>query len=55
MTTKEELFDLTAKREKIIQRIMSLSDEQFDRFLTLYSQQETESYRPDQAPHPTSA
>lgn len=55
MTAKEELFDLSQKREKIIQRILNLSDEQFDRLLTLHSQQETESYQacPDQ--HRTSA
>lgn len=35
--------DLSPEREKIIQRIMNLSDEQFDLLLTLYSQQEKES------------
>lgn len=35
--------NLTAKREAIIQRIMNLSDEQFELLLTLYSQQEQES------------
>lgn len=35
--------DLSPEREKIIQRIMSLSDEQFDLLLTLYSRQDQES------------
>lgn len=35
--------NLSTKREMIIQRIMNLSDEQFDLLLTLYSQQEQES------------
>lgn len=47
MTKNVEMFDLIAnlspKREKIIQRIMNLSDEQFERLVTLYSQQETGS------------
>lgn len=47
MVAKDELHNfndnLTKKREDIIQRIMNLSDEQFDRLLTLYSQQEKES------------
>ena len=55
MTAKEELFDLTVKREKIIQRIMSLSDEQLDRLITLHSQQEKESCPACPAPHLTSA
>lgn len=46
---------LSPKQEKIIKRIMKLSDEQLDRLLTLHSQQEKESYQtcPDQ--HRTSA
>ena len=47
MSAKEELLDstvnLSTKREKIIQRIMNLSEEQFDQLLILYSQQEIES------------
>ncbi len=35
--------DLSQRRENIIQRIMNLSDEQFELLLTLYSQQEKES------------
>jgi hypothetical protein len=52
MSAKEELF---AKREKIIQRILSLSDEQLDRLLTLHSQQEKESCQTCQDQHRTSA
>lgn len=56
MLAKEETFAvLPPERERIIQRIMNLSDEQFDRLLTLYSQQETESCRACPAPHWTSA
>ena len=47
--------NLSAKRENIIQRIMNLSDEQFDRLITLYSQQEPESDPDDQVLHRTSA
>ena len=47
--------NLSTKRENIIQRIMNLSDEQFDRLLTLYSQQEQESDPACQVPHQTSA
>ena len=47
MSAKDELHNLNEnlsnKRENIIQRIMNLSDEQFDRLITLYSQQEKES------------
>ena len=47
MIAKDELHKINAnlspEREKIIQRIMNLSDEQFDRLITLYSQQEKES------------
>lgn len=43
MKAKEQSADLTVKREKIIQRIMNLSNEQFDQLITLYSQQEKES------------
>ena len=46
MSATQELHNITdnlsPKREDIIQRIMNLSDEQFDRLLTLYSQQEKE-------------
>ena len=55
MTVKEETFDLSTKRENIIQRIMNLSDEQFDQFLTLYSQQVTESDPTCPTHHRTSA
>ena len=47
--------NLTAKREAIIQRIMNLSDEQFELLLTLYSQQEQESCLACQVQHQTSA
>lgn len=47
MSAKEELHNINAnlseKRENIIKRIMNLSDEQFDRLIALYSQQEKES------------
>ena len=47
--------NLSIKRENIIQRIMNLSDEQFDRLITLYSQQEKESCPACQVLHQTSA
>ena len=53
MSATEELFDLSRKREKIIQRIMDLSEDQIDRLIA--SQQETESYQICPAPHRTSA
>lgn len=47
MSANEELHiineNLSTKRESIIQRIMNLSDEQFELLLTLYSQQQQES------------
>ena len=58
MSAKVELHNINdnlSKRENIIQRIMNLSDEQFDRLLTLYSQQEQESDPAGQVPHRTSA
>ena len=59
MSAKVELHNingnLSPKRENIIQRIMNLSDEQFDRLLTLYSQQEPESDPDGQVLHRTSA
>ena len=59
MSAKDELHNidgnLSQKRENIIQRLMSLSDEQFDQLLTLYSQQETESCPTCQVPRLTSA
>ena len=59
MSAAKELHNFTAnlspKREDIIQRIMNLSDEQFDQLITLYSQQEKESYQADQSQHLTSA
>ena len=59
MSAKNELHNINAnlstKREKIIQRIMNLSDEQFDRLITLYSQQEKESDPACPTQHRTSA
>ena len=59
MSAQEELHNfignLTPKKENIIQRIMNLSDEQFDRLITLYSQQEQESDPACQVLHRTSA
>ena len=58
MSAKVELHnfnDNLSKRENIIQRLMNLSDEQFDRLLTLYSQQEPESDPAYQVLHQTSA
>ena len=55
MSAQEETFELSRKREKIIQRIMNLSDEQIDRLLTLHSQQEKESYQTYPIQHLTSA
>ena len=59
MSAKEELHiintNLSMKREAIVQRIMNLSDEQFDRLIALYSQQEKESCPACQVPHQTSA
>ena len=59
MSAKVELHningDLSQKRENIIQRLMNLSDEQFDRLLTLYSQQVQESDPACQVLHQTSA
>ena len=46
---------LSTKRENIIQRIMNLSDEQFDRLITLYSQQEKEWCPNAPTQHRTSA
>jgi hypothetical protein len=46
---------LDAKRENIIQRIMALSDEQFDLLITLYSQQQQESSQACPVPRWTSA
>lgn len=58
-TVKEETLDLIVsspqEREKIVRRILSLSDEQFDRLITLYFQQEIEFYPICQDPRQTSA
>lgn len=58
MSAKDELHNLIAnlppERENVIQRIINLSDEQFERLLTLYSQQVTESVSACQIPHQTS-
>ena len=59
MSAKIEKFDLivnlSPEREEIIQRIMNLSNEQFDQLITLYSQQVTGSDPACPAPHLTSA
>ena len=56
MIAKVELHnDNLSKREDIIQRIMNLSDEQFDRLITLYSQQEKELCPNAPTQHRTSA
>ena len=59
MSAKEELHIINAKlsmkREAIVQRIMNLSDEQFERLIALYSQQEQESCPACQVQHQTSA
>ena len=58
MIAKVELHNINdnlSKRENIIQRIMNLSDEQFDRLITLYSQQEPESDPVCPIQHQTSA
>ena len=58
MSAKElHNFDenLSQRRENIIQRIMNLSNEQFDQLITLYSQQEKEFVPACQVPHRTSA
>lgn len=47
--------NLSQKREEIIQRIMNLSDEQFDQLLILYSQQEKEFCPACPVQHRTSA
>lgn len=58
MSAKDELHNLIAnlspERENVIQRILNLSDEQFERLITLYSQQVTESVSTCQIPHQTS-
>jgi hypothetical protein len=51
----QKLNDLNTRREKIIQRIACLTPEQFEEFLSLYSQQETELSRHDRVLHQTSA
>lgn len=43
------------KRDDIIERILNLTDEQFELLVTLYSQQSEESDPTGQAPLPTSA
>lgn len=52
---QEYMSALPPEREEIIKRIMNLSDEQFERLITLYSQQEKESDRADPNLHRTSA
>lgn len=55
MNAQEETTELSARREKLIQRMLALSDEQLDRLITLYSQQAQGSLPDDPARHPTSA
>ena len=47
--------NLSPKRKEIIERILNLSEEQFELLLTLYSQQETESSQACPAPNLASA
>jgi hypothetical protein len=47
--------DLDAKRKNIIDRIMALTDEQFELLITLYSQQQQESSQACPVPRWTSA
>ena len=47
--------NLSQRRENIIERIMNLSNEQFEQLLILYFQQEKESVPADPVPHRTSA
>ena len=47
--------NLSPEREEVIQRILNLSEEQFQLLITLYSQQETESASACQTLHRTSA
>ena len=47
--------NLSQRREKTIQRIMNLSDAQFNQLLILYSQQEKESVLACPVLHRTSA
>lgn len=47
--------NLSPEREEVIQRILNLSEEQFQLLITLYSQQETESVSACQTLHRTSA
>lgn len=57
-TVKAETFELTVapqEREKIVQRILSLSDEQFDRLIVLCAQQGIEFYPVYPDPRQTSA
>lgn len=57
-TVKDETFALTVapqEREKIVQRILSLSDEQFDRLIVLCAQQGIEFYPVYPDPRQTSA
>ena len=59
MSAKIEKFDLignlSPEREEIIQRIMNLSNEQFEQLVTLYSQQLIGSDPAYPAPHRTFA
>ena len=58
MSAKDELHNLIAnlspERENVIQRIMNLSDEQFELLIALYSQQVTGSASACQIPHQAS-
>ena len=55
MSAKElhNLNENLSQREKIIQRIMNLSNEQFEQLIALYSQQEKESVPISQSDHQT--
>ena len=59
MSAKIEKFDLivnlSPEREEIIQRIMNLSNEQFEQLITLYSQQVIGSDPAFLTPHRTFA
>lgn len=55
MDETDSEISLSRKREDIANRIMQLSNEQFEMLLTLYSRQAQESAPADLVPHQTSA
>ena len=55
MENKGSNDNTNRRREEIIQRIASLTPAQFEEFIKLYSQQETELYQHDPVLHQTSA